>query len=149
MWKGWVLHQAVIVCGSREQDKEGEAAPFVACCALVPHKPQTGCAIGSWSSAQSMFPVRRSKHTGCYTIPDSWGQQLVKLQAHTVMFIQSEALAAGSCCHETACADVPAAIVLVFVTLLVLSVNFTSSVKSGVVIKLQAGRVRLLTRLTF
>lgn len=62
------------------------------------------------------------------------------------MSILSEALAARSCCHETVCADIPAAIVLVFVTLLVLSVSFTSSVKSGVVIKLQADRVRLLTR---
>ena len=34
----------------------------------------------------------------------------------------------------------------VFVTLLVRSVSFTSSVNSGVEIKLQAGRVRFFTR---
>ena len=40
-----------------------------------------------------MFLLKRSEHTRCCTIPDSWAQQLVKLQVHTAVLTRKDRLA--------------------------------------------------------
>ena len=81
--------------------------------------------------------------TICCTRPDNLGQQLAILQR-----IELGVRRRGDTgvAHGVKPDDLPAAIVFVFVTLLVLRVSFMSSVKTGVVIKLQAGLVLLLAR---
>ena len=121
------------------------AVPFVACCALGLCSSRTGCATSSWPSGQPMSQLRLAARTRCCTILNSWGQQLARLHAHKAMNITSHGIG-GLPNHTTAYADTPAAIVLVLVMLLVLSVSFTSPNKTGVVTKLQAGRMGLRIR---
>lgn len=114
--------------------------PSVACCVPALCNLQKGCAISSWPSVQPRFPQRLAARTKCCTIPDNWGQQLVTLHAHKAIAITDDESGVLPW-HTTAYADTPAAIVLVLVMLLVLSVSFTSPSKTGLVIKLQAGRM--------